>query len=84
MKLQFKPKIVKIGLDVREKMLKLLILSGALILTCIKKIQKTTYLEQFPVRYEPVVVHIVNSEGKSQLGEFVSFDAELRYALDEF
>lgn len=41
------------------------------------------YLKQFSVRYEAVVVHVVDAEREPQLGQLVALHAELRHALDE-
>lgn len=42
-----------------------------------------TYLIQLAVGNVPVVVHVIDAERETQLGQFVALDAELRYALDE-
>lgn len=42
-----------------------------------------THLEEFSVRDETVVVHVVYPEGEPQLGQLVALDAELRNALDK-
>lgn len=41
------------------------------------------HLKQLPVRDEPVVVHVVYSERKFELGQLVALDTELGHALDK-
>lgn len=46
--------------------------------------QSANYLKQLAVGNEPVVIHIVDSKRKAQLGQFVAFHAKLRHTLYEF
>ena len=42
-----------------------------------------TCLEELSVRYEAVLVHVVDAEREPQLGELVALHGELRHALDK-
>lgn len=43
-----------------------------------------SHLEELPIRYVTIIVHIVNAESKAQFGFLISFDTELWHTLDKF